>query len=39
MGFPVAKVTKYVTIMTAFCSAIIDVSCGTITLPLRDTSL
>ena len=36
-GFPVAAVTYYVTITTASCSAIIDVSYGTITLLLRDT--
>ena len=37
VGFPVAKVTYYVTIMAASCSAIISVSYGTITLLLRDT--
>ena len=35
-GFPVILVTCYVTKMTASCSAIIDVSHGTITLMLRD---
>ena len=35
-GFPVAMVTRYITKMTASCSAIIDVSHGTITLLLRD---
>ena len=35
--FSNAKVTYYVTVMTACCSATIGVSCGTITLLLRDT--
>ena len=35
-GFPVTMVTYYVTIMTAFYSAIIAVSYGNIALLLRD---
>ena len=35
-GFPVTMVTYYVTIMTAFYSAIITVSYANITLSLRD---
>ena len=37
LGTPVVKVTNYVIIITASCSAIIDVSYGTMTLLLRDT--
>ena len=36
VGLPVAMVTYYVIIINASCSAIIDVSCGTITLPLTE---
>ena len=37
LGFPVAKVTSYITIMIASCLQIIAVSYGTIKLLLRDT--
>lgn len=37
LGFTVAKATKYVIMMTTSCSAIINVSYGTIILLLRDT--
>ena len=42
LGFPVAKVTYYITIMTTFCLEIISVSYGTIVvirLLLHDTVL
>ena len=39
LGFPVAKLSYYITIMIRSCLEIIGVSYGTITLLLRDTVL
>ena len=38
-GFPGAMVTWYVIKMTAFCSAIMDVSHGSLSLLLQDISI
>ena len=39
LGFPIAKVTYYITVMITSCLEMISVSYGTITLLLRDTLL